>query len=80
MKSSSWWDARQPGQMRGRSMERTNYSRPHGSENKNIADKLPDNLVIGRKNPSTGHKWIFSFTTDWKTVRKKTGVCAGEAE
>jgi hypothetical protein len=45
MKSSSWWDARQPGQMRGRSMKRTNYSRPEGSMNKNFADRLPDGLV-----------------------------------
>jgi len=50
MKSSSVWDARQSGQMRGRSMERTVYSRAESFENKNIADKPPDDRTIGANN------------------------------
>jgi hypothetical protein len=41
------WDARQLGQIRGRPIWRTIYSRVKRSRIKNIAGKLPESLTAG---------------------------------
>jgi hypothetical protein len=48
------WDARQLGQMRGRSVERTDYSRTESCHDKKYFSRLFDNFTIRTNNTGNG--------------------------
>src|SRR5580704_11667875 len=59
MNSSFLWETRQSGQTRGRSMERTIYSRPKAPKPKTNALELPDDHTPTDPSPRTQHSALF---------------------